>query len=445
MLALCATGSAARTEVDPTFPCGTLHGPTWSVPGRTGSNWYVIAIQTRNECATEQSWVDALSAKLVSRGGADVQVFRAGPNATYGCIMIRSQLFASCRAGNGGHGTDGVIVLGNPERNPYSAAYRDGFNPSAQQQVADLAGVPGPKGTSICKGFTGPRWAFKAADGHRVSGTSWTAYGDSFTDGCRSVAEPRNWAAAAASEEAMRSSGFLVREHGVGDWGCVAAHDYAWPGGAGSISGVPVAGCARVIYPFGLGTLSAQLEQVIVFPDMSGAGPTALTGVTRAVQQQYIDTVAAASHHGITVVGVKAAAAKVVGGSHPETNAHTPAGVVQCGARRVGGGSWRHGSARGDSWLVAVRGGYPCELARTVFAPFLAYLTLSPATAAANLSRYGWSCSANRTAQTAGCSFSPPDSYLADALGRPVPAGMRVAISAGWSGGRAALATAIGS
>jgi len=452
LLVVGTTGAVSRAATttaaagDPTFSCGIEQGPVWSVSdGLHGRRWYVIAIQTRTECDNAHDWAAVLGRRIAGRGGQSVQVFRVG---TFGCVMVRTQLMAVCRQGNGGHGADGVIVLGNPAQNPLVEQYSGSYSPAAQQRVADLAGVPGPKGTSLCKLFDGPRWTFKAADGHAVSGGAWQAVGDSFPDGCAAAGDLRA-ASAAALTEAGRSDLVVQSKHG--DWGCVAAHDYAWPGGAGSTVGVPVAGCARLIFPFGTDTLSGGLEQVVVIPDVSGVTPGSAanpsTGVDTAVLQQVNDMHSAASHYGVMAVAVVAAAARVTGGSHPETNAHTPQGTVQCGSRRVSGAGWRHGGAHGAAWLVATHGGYPCALASAVYAPVRAVLDTIPPSgmpAAAALHRYGWTCRGNRTTLTGVCSFDPPDDTLAIALGRAVPAGMRVAVSAAYPGGQAALASAIG-
>jgi hypothetical protein len=451
-LVLCAAGAAATARAldDQTFVCGIQQGPSLSVPGaRPTRKWDVISITDRAECANAHQWAILLGARIAGHAGEDTQVFRSGH---FGCILARAELLAVCRDGNGGHGTEGVIVLGNPGENPLVPQYDSTYSPTAMQAVADLVGVPGPAATSLCEPFDGPAWKFRAADGHTVTGSSWVAYGDTFADGCPAAGDLRGESAAAIGDQAMSSRSFLVSSHLDGDWGCVAVHDYAWPGGAGTIVGVPLAGCTRVVYPFGTSSLAAELEQVVVLPDASGvtAGSRVhpATGVTTAVQQQLADAKLAVGALGLAAVAVKGTAAYVVGGT-AGSGSHAPNGIIQCPRHRVGGAGWRHGSAHGDGFLVATSGGYPCELADAVIVPFLAYLVTGTATAsAASLHRNGWSCNGDRTALTAMCAFDPSSVFqgrdrLATLIGGPVPQNIRVAVSADYPGAAAGLAASL--
>jgi hypothetical protein len=40
-------------------------------------------------------------------------------------------------------------------------------------------------------------------------------------------------------------------------------------------------------------------------------------------------------------------------------------------AYRILGANWTHGGEHGSTWQVAVDGGYPCELARGLFLPWV--------------------------------------------------------------------------
>jgi hypothetical protein len=60
---------------------------------------------------------------MTSHSGADVQAFRLLGDA---CVLTKSTLFAACRTGNGGPGTVGVAVIGDPATNPAAQPYTSG-------------------------------------------------------------------------------------------------------------------------------------------------------------------------------------------------------------------------------------------------------------------------------------------------------------------------------
>ena len=94
---------------------------------------------------------------------------------------------------------------------------------------------------------------------------------------------------------------------------------------------------------------------------------------------------------------------------------------------------WTSSGTGGSNWTLATAGGYPCQLAEPVFKVFLANLTSSSASLSqAQLHRYGWACTPNKTDLISICKFSP-EIYLdrlRAGVGRTAPNSFRVGVAA---------------
>ena len=120
--ALAAAQAPARISLQ-TYVCGVGNGSTWTRAGTTGRDWVVIALDDKNQCKSARQWLATLSARLTAHAGADVQAFRLLGDA---CVLTKSTLLAACRTGNGGPGTVGVAVIGDPAHNPAARPYTGG-------------------------------------------------------------------------------------------------------------------------------------------------------------------------------------------------------------------------------------------------------------------------------------------------------------------------------
>ena len=72
-----------------------------------------MALDDKNQCKGARQWLTVLSGRIVA--GADVQAFRT---LGYACVVTRSELLGACRTGDGGPGSAGVAVIGDPQHNP---------------------------------------------------------------------------------------------------------------------------------------------------------------------------------------------------------------------------------------------------------------------------------------------------------------------------------------
>ena len=352
----------------------------------------------------------------------------------YACVVTRSELLGACRTG------DGDLV----RRESQSLEIPSTIRPSVPTSVAGTsfpqlpsAGsstasggndwgipVPTPGGTScpLSGSFEAASWAFLLPDGTLLRGHRWFVKASPFVSAS-------SWTS--------------------GNWACVAAHDVAWPGGASSIADVPVAGCARVSYPGSAGVL----EQVVVYPNTeSGTNGAATTAQVRRLNARIIAIRDAVDTYGIGVVALAALTAERLDGpppgGRPSAGTH-PLGaqhVSVCGATSqdanptfdVYGSRWTHGSEHGSRWQLAVNAGYPCELARLIFLPFLTDVLSGPnagSLPAERLHRYGWTCTPNASMLIAVCAFTATGGSLGDAIAKPVPAGIRIGVRAVYTTG----------
>ena len=288
------------------------------------------------------------------------------------------------------------------------------------------------------------------ADGKLISGTKWWVRGalGGSEAACRALRDVWPDLAAAASAGRADHDSFTAKSWINGSWSCIASHDMAWPGGGASISSFPSAACARIQYPGGGD--HPILEQVAVMPYVEQTDPVTSTA-------ERVDLYAQATNlrDALERYGIHAATAAAVTAEHFN---HVPPGatrsegthplsannVFTCGttasehdpAYRVAGANWTHGSEHGSTWQVAVGGGYPCELARGLFLPWLAdALGGSTSLPAAQLSRYGWHCTLQRTTLIGVCNFTASGDPLRTAIGRPIPGNLTVGIRAAYVAG----------
>jgi hypothetical protein len=458
-----ATGHAAapalaRDAVQATI-CGVGNGSSWASNGRAGADWLVVALDDKNQCKGARQFLPVLSARIVA-GGADVQAFHTLGDA---CVLTRSQLFAACRTGNGGGGSVGIAVFGDPQHNlaerPYVGA-RTSFPalPSAGSSTSssgDTVGIPIPtSGGTTCplaESVEGPNWAFLLHDGALLRGNRWFVKASRFVNAssCASLHDLWTSIADAAGAARANTNSWNATSWISGGWACTAAHDMAWPGGGSSIADMPIAGCARVTYPGSAGVL----EQVVVYPDPeSGTNGAATVAQTRLLNARIIAIRNAVDSYGIGVVALSAVTAVRLDGpppgGHPSTGTHPLSAehVSACGATShdpnpaldVYGSRWTHGSEHGSGWELSVNAGYPCELAHLLFLPFLADILSGPnagSLPAGRLQRNGWTCMPNPSTLIAVCSFTATGGGLADAIGKPLPAGLRIGIRAAYSAG----------
>jgi hypothetical protein len=458
-LALVGAGSApARNAVQATV-CGVGNGSAWSSQGRSGSDWLVLALDDKNQCKSAKQWLIALSARVVG-GGADVQAFRMLGDA---CVITRSQLLGACRSGNGGAGSARVAVFGDPQHNPAESPYvgaRTSFPqlPSAGSSTSsggDDFGIPVPTSTGttcpVSGSLEGPTWAFRTGDGSLLRGNRWFVQASPFVSAssCGSLHDVWTRLAEAAGDARADTNSFEASSWMSGNWACTAAHDVAWPGGSGSIADVPVAGCARVTYPGSAGVL----EQVVVYPNIeSGTNGAATTAQLRTLTTRILAIRDAVNAYGIGVVALAAVTAERLDG--PPPGGRPAAGTYPLSAQRVSacgatsanpnpaidvyGSRWTHGSEHGSSWELAVNAGYPCELARLIFLPFLTDVLSGPnagSLPAERLHRYGWTCTPNASTLIAVCAFTAAGGGLSDAIGKPVPDGIRIGVRAAYTAG----------
>ena len=478
------SASRAHTSDNPRIFCAIERGSTWrAASGQTGNTWYVAGLSTNSECKSSANWAVILSKRITGHDGAAVQAYRSG---AYGCVVDRTSLEAACYVGSGGPGAVGVVVIGNPARNtliPASIRIHlplprpiHATNPADDPQ----AGVPEPWiGGRTCTGnsaLTGPEWSFLLPDGTPVRGTRWTVQSfDFFTEAdcsairdlwpaiARSVA--RSVQAPSTSATAMGNDRSWAWEHG--SWGCVSARDYSVAmasayAATGDTSpgdhtvGLPFAGCARSTFPNGTrntdGTpgLAAALEQVVVYPNVE-VGTTGVPSVqTRPLQNRVIALRDALDQYGIGVVALAAITAEKFDRAPPAGTVIPPTSTPSgsrvnraCGgnyrgywpATAVPSAPWTNHGAEGTSWTLVAAGGYPCQLAEPIFKVFLANLTSSAAGASlsrAQLHRYGWDCSANRTDLITICKFSPEGflDVLRTGVGHPLPTSFRIGVAA---------------
>jgi hypothetical protein len=477
-----ASASHAGASDNPRIFCAIERGPTWTAGGRSGNTWYVAGLSTGSECKNAANWAVILGKKITGPGGAAVQAFRSG---AFACVVTRASLEAACYLGNGGPGAVGVIVIGNPARNSLIPASIRLHLPPVVLHVASpaddpQAGIPEPWiGGRTCSGntaLTGPEWSFLLPDGTPVRGTRWTVESfDFFTDAdCSAIRDlwpaiahsvDRSGQAPSTSATSVSNGRSWVWQHG--SWGCVSARDftvapasaYAATGDAtpgDHTVGLPFAGCARSTFPNGTRNtdhspaLAAALEQVVVYPNVE-VGTTGVPSTQiRALDNRVAALHDALSQYGVSVVALEAVTSQKLdqapprGTVIPSTSPPTGAAASQaCGgnyrnhwpATPVPSAPWTSHGGSGTTWALATAGGYPCELADPVFKVFLANLTSSSAAAAlsrAQLHRYGWECSANRTDLIATCRFSPESflDRLRTAVGRTVPSSFRIGIAA---------------
>ena len=465
------------------------HGSTWrTAAGATGSDWYVGGLSTNSECKSAANWAVVLSKKVVATSGPVVQVYRSG---SYGCVVSRPQLEATCYLGNGGAGAVGVLVAGDPVHNPLIPAsiranlHSGGGSLPPPVRQEDNAGVPEPwqwdthynqptcgAGTSDTRYSGGPTWTMKLSDGSRVRGTDWQVQAFRFfSDGTCSTIRPLIPMLVGAHPSSNASG--IWSWH---DWTCLTTTRPA----AGDI--VPMSGCVRVVFPHGtsLGvgspSLAPALEQVIEFPDVRNATtPAAHYGIVSAADQGTLlrPTTAQSNlflsqlrqvEQTVRDYGVGLLVANWV--TMTDLNFHdvnpsrrsitTDPVSTACGGAvdnrwrgsAVPSARWSSGGAHGTSWTLVSAGGYPCGLADPLFRVFLANLAASPDTPqlvsssrrySTPLQRYGWICDPDQPHLVVVCRFAPFSwGSFETALGHPAPRTFRVAISASGVPGLAA-------
>jgi hypothetical protein len=475
-----ALPSRSATSANQQFPCGIVSGPTWHAGSLSGNTWYVASITDRSECAKSAKWANLLGPKIVSGTGAPIQAYKFGG---YGCVLTRAQLSEVCYVGNGGQGAIGVLVAGDPTHNPLVPASiranppRTGTPTTPAPAPLDLTdpalGVPGPwpNGARCGHGgvdsYTGPTWEFSLPDGQKMRGSTWVVQSFTFfTDATCSAIRPLLPAL----------TGSVAKNHGPGystqdSWGCVAAS-------AGNNSVLPLAGCARVVFPRGATnsdgspSLTPALEQVVVYPDIShGAGVVSVADQTTLLAPSHAEASALAErmsaveydvrNFGVTFVALNWITAQ----EHQDAADHNTRGSPMtwpitraCGGSPSGywptsavpSAQWTSHSAHGNTWTLAAAGGYDCKVAEPMFKVFLANLAASPNTPSLSspaalhnyafggpLQRYGWDCNPDQTALIVICKFSPSPisaDHLQTGLGRGVPTSFRVGIAAATPG-----------
>jgi hypothetical protein len=463
VLGVTAAAPSTRSAALQTYVCGVGHASTWTRAGRTGTDWLVLGLDSKSGCKSARQSLATLAPKITSHAGADTQAFRALGMA---CVITKSTLFGACRTGNGGPGTTGIAVIGDPTRNSAVRPYVGGRTSfpalsSTTTPTTAATGDPGvPRLSPAAVTCTAPAdtaaagWAFRLPDGNLLSGNHWTVNTFAFFSDadCSAIRDLIPELETAAGNVTMDTSSFETKSWAHGSWACVAAHDVAYPGGRSSIVDVPVAGCARTIFLNGTSnadgtpSLATTLEQVVVYPNVE----VGTSGTTTTEIRQLTTRVGAIrdsfEQYGISLVALNSATARRLSGPPPAgtavagSHAPTESGVQSCGtaATAVPSARWTHGSEHGTTWELAVNAGYPCELATAVFKTFVANLAASPDTlTAAQLDRNGWTCSANQTTLIAICKFTPEiyTDRLRAALGETVPTGFRIGIRAAYSVG----------
>jgi uncharacterized protein (DUF736 family) len=457
--ALAAAQAPARVSLQTTI-CGVGNGSTWTRAGSSGRDWVVVALDDKGQCKSAAQWLRQLSARLTARSGADTQALRLLGDA---CVLTKSALLAACRTENGGAGSVGIAVIGDPTRNPAARPYTNGrtsFPPLSGSSGS--SGGPGPAAEGVPMPWSGgvdcrfpvttrsAAWSFRLGDGTLLSGDTWTVRGapGGSEASCRALRAIWPRLATTLGSRHAGSESFDAKSFTDGSFSCVASHDVAAPGGASFVSSPPVGACARVAFP-GSGDYPI-LEQVAVFPRVEDA----TTPITRGEQADLYERMGAVRHaidrFGIHAATAAAAAAVRLTALPPAGRPSTVSrpwsshGVSVCGATasehdpafRVLGSSWTHGSEHGSSWQVAVDGGYPCELARGLFLPWLAgALSSAGSPPGAQLSRYGWHCTLQRAALIGVCHFIAHGNPLAGAIARPVPGNLTVGIRAAYTAG----------
>ena len=457
---LAAAQAPARASLQ-TSLCGVGNGSTWTRAGTSGRDWLVIALDDKNQCKSARQWLTTLSARLAARSGADVQAFRT---LGYACVLTKSTLLAACRTGNGGAGSVGVAVIGDPAHNPAASPYTGGRTSlpalpatpgvSSGGPGASADGIPIPWDAGVDCHFpanaTSATWSFRLSDGKLISGSKWWVRGapGGSEASCRALRDVWPDLTVAAGARRADSESFTAKSWINGSWSCVASHDVAWPGGGASISSMPSAACARIQHPGGGD--HPILEQVAVMPYVEQTDPPTSTA-------ERVDLFAQARNLGDALdrYGIHAAATAAVTAEHfnhvppsatrsEGTRPLSANGVFTCGstasehdpAYRVVGSNWTHGSEHGSTWQVAVGGGYPCELARGLFLPWLAdALGGSTSLPAAQLSRYGWHCTLQRTTLIGVCNLTASGDPLRTGIGKPIPGNLTVGIRAAWIAG----------
>jgi hypothetical protein len=295
----------------------------------------------------------------------------------------------------------GVAVIGDPATNPAALPYTSGRTSfpalpasggggGSGGPAASADGIPIPWDGGVDCHFptiTGAAtWKFRLPDGKLISGTKWWVRGapGGSEAACRALRGVWPDLAAAASAGRADHESFTAKSWIDGSWSCVASHDMAAPGGGASISSLPSAACARIQYPGG-GT-HPILEQVAVMPYVEESNPSTTTAERIDLFQQELNLRNALDRYGIHTAAAAAVTAEHF--NHVPPGATLSAGfhplsannVFTCGstpsehdpAYRIIGANWAHGSEHGSNWQVAVNGGYPCELARVLFLPWLA-------------------------------------------------------------------------
>ena len=455
-----AAEAPAQTSLQTTI-CGVGNGSTWSRAGTTGRDWLVTALDDKNQCKSARQWLTTLSARLTARTGADVQAFRALGSA---CVLTKSTLIAACRTGNGGPGSVGVAVIGDPARNPAAAPYTGGRTSFPALPAAPGSSGPGPGASADGIPITwnagvecrfpsntdAATWSLVLPDGNRVTGTKWWVRGSTGASeaACRALRDVWPQLAAQASKERANSNSFEAKAWTNGSWSCIASHDVAWPGGGSNIASLSSAACARVAYP--AGGSHPILEQVGVMPYVEVTTPATTIAERVDLYEQARNLRNALDRYGIHAATAAALTAvrldHVPPNAAPASGAHplSDSSVFTCGSTpsehdpsyRVVGAAWSHGSEHGSNWQVAVNGGYPCELARGLFLPWLAdALSGDSSPSGSQLNRNGWHCTLQRTALIGTCHFTATGDPLRTGIGKPIPANMTVGIRAAYNVG----------
>ncbi len=470
--ALAAAQAPARVSLQ-TSICGVGTGSAWSRAGRSGTKWLVVALDDKTQCKSARQWLTQLSARMTSHAGADVQAFRLLGDA---CVLTKSALLAACRTGNGGPGSVGVAVIGDPAANPAARPYTGGRTsfpalPASGGNGGGTGGGPGPSADGVPIPWAGvdctfpssassATWSLRLSDGNLVTGSKWFVRGSAGGSeaGCRALRALWPDLTATAGKNHAQSDSFEAKSWIDGSWSCIAAHDVAWPGGGASIASLATAACARVEYPGGGD--HPILEQVEVMPNVESTEPATTVAERAALIPQARDLRDALDRYGIHAATVAALTAErldhVPPGASRATGTHplSASAVFTCGSTasqhdpsyRVSGASWSHGSEHGSNWQVAVNGGYPCPLARGLFLPWLAdALGGGTALSAAQLSRYGWHCTLQRAALIGVCNLTASGDPLRPAIGKPIPGNITVGIRAAYTTGatRATLPNAV--
>ena len=390
-------GGAAshRSQLDDElFPCGTKQGPRWTVPGgRTGTDWALFGIDENASCTLATEWVNRIGSQVVRGSTTLANVFRIDfRGIDYGCIAVRSILIGVCRQGNGGHGSLGVLVIGNAAENPYTSVFTR--NAAALDAPLPLHpptrfAFPSSSGAPVdCNPISRRAWEIRRKTGDLPvveRGTTWRIVGDQLT--CDAIARTSLPARLAIAAYSAVGHGEAIRFTTDDGWACIAARTIQDQNSTHTqvVTGVPVTGCARYLQPFG-NTAAGFFQQFTVIPQARAAA----------------DHLPVIRRFGITATiafELQRDGGSVLGGGR----------AWHCGGEQViDDVRWSHGSESREKWLIATSGGYPCHVATAIFKQFLARQALIP-TDSGILTAVErddpWRCTREAAAAMAMCTF----------------------------------------